>query len=369
MNLNLYFLAMNSLIITGTPRRCIIIASSAALVLPNHTYLFQFMLTQPFCSELKKGISIISQRKLSQFHIRVKVSIVSTVIFVRNPSLEDDSDETCNLKLSNSPCYESRTTNFDIIHLNITFYKKVGLFLYLDNLEQTVASYRGRTRIKFSRNTLRSNLRSMRNTQVIHDANHFKWFVKGPDIIIYIKIIKYIFSMIIFFREMSDKPIPMEVEEAGIDDYMLDFQGMLDRLDSPSEVQGEGVGDCAGGDLVVRESGVMGREGGAEGGDAEPLPVSKESILSCPEQRFDDFGSEGFNAILPRDVRGCVTEEVVRPVMDRPKPTLGPSIPCGTRFSQWVEAHREFCGFGDLKPSGAAKRSQPPMSYQRQAKR
>jgi len=68
--------------------------------------------------------------------------------------------------------------------------------------------------------------------------------------------------MIIFFREMSDKPIPMEVEEAGIDDYMLDFQGMLDRLDSPSEVQGEGVGDCAGGDLVVRESGVMGREGG-----------------------------------------------------------------------------------------------------------
>jgi len=53
--------------------------------------------------------------------------------------------------------------------------------------------------------------------------------------------------MIIFFREMSDKPIPMEVEEAGIDDYMLDFQGMLDRLDSPSEVQGEGVGDCAGG--------------------------------------------------------------------------------------------------------------------------
>jgi len=102
----------------------------------------------------------------------------------------------------------------------------------------------------------------MRNTLVIHDANHFKWFVKGPDIIIHIKIVKYSFSMIIFFREMSEKTIPMEVEEAGIDDYMLDFQGMLDRLDSPSEVQGEGVGDCAGGDLVVRESGVMGREGG-----------------------------------------------------------------------------------------------------------
>ena len=52
--------------------------------------------------------------------------------------------------------------------------------------------------------------------------------------------------------------------------------------------------------------------GGAEGGDAEPFPVSKDSILSCPEHRSDDFGSEGFNAILPRDERGCVTEEVVK---------------------------------------------------------
>ncbi len=102
----------------------------------------------------------------------------------------------------------------------------------------------------------------MRNTQVIRDANHFKLFVKGRNIIIHIKIVKYSFSMIIFFREMSDKPIPMEVEEAGIDEYMRDFQGMLDGMDNPSEVQGKGVGDCAGGDLVVRESGVMGREGG-----------------------------------------------------------------------------------------------------------
>ena len=38
------------------------------------------------------------------------------------------------------------------------------------------------------------------------------------------------------------------------------------------------------------------------------------------------------------------------PVVDMPKPTLGPSIPCGIKFSQWVEAHRESCGFEDLKP-------------------
>ena len=141
MKLNLYFLAMYSLIVTGAPRQGIIIASSATQVLPNHTNLLPLMLIQPFCSKLKKGISIIWQRKLSQFHIRGKKSIVSTIIFVRNPSLEDDSDEPRNLKLSNSPRYETRATNLDIIHFNITFYKKVGLFLYPDNLEQTVASY------------------------------------------------------------------------------------------------------------------------------------------------------------------------------------------------------------------------------------
>ena len=51
--------------------------------------------------------------------------------------------------------------------------------------------------------------------------------------------------------------------------------------------------------------------GGAEGGDAEPLPESKNSILLCPEQRSDDFGSERVNLTLPRDVRGRVNEEVV----------------------------------------------------------
>ena len=89
---------------------------------------------------------------------------------------------------------------------------------------------------------------------------------------------------------MSDKPVPMEVEEVGMDDYMLDFQGMLDRLDSPSEIHGEGVGDCAGDDSVVRE----------------------ESLMSLA-------GRGG---------------------------TLGPSVPCGVRFSQWVEAHRESCNSG-----------------------
>ena len=79
----------------------------------------------------------------------------------------------------------------------------------------------------------------------------------------------------------------------------------------------------------MRESNIMGRDGGAKGGEAKPVPMSKDSILSCPELRSDDVSM----------VQKCV--HFFRPVMDMPKPTLGPSIPCGVKSSQWVEAHRE----------------------------
>ena len=161
MHLNLTFLAMYSFILTGAPRRGIIIATPTTQVLPNHTIILPFMLNQPFCSELKKGISSIWLRKLRQFHIRGKKSIVSTIIFVRSPSLEDDSDERHNLKPNNSPCFETEATNLNMTHFYITFYKKIGLFLYLDNLEQPVASYRGRIKVKISMDTLIGNLRNM----------------------------------------------------------------------------------------------------------------------------------------------------------------------------------------------------------------
>ena len=37
----------------------------------------------------------------------------------------------------------------------------------------------------------------------------------------------------------------------------------------------------------------MGRDGGAKGGEAKPVPMSKDSILSCPELRSDDECFEG----------------------------------------------------------------------------
>ena len=105
----------------------------------------------------------------------------------------------------------------------------------------------------------------------ITDANHCECVAIGSykDICAnaHIKVVNYTYSRLLFFREMS--------EEGGIEAYMVDFQGMLDGLDNPSELKGEGVGACAGDDLVVRESNIMGRDGGTKGGEAKPIPVSR----------------------------------------------------------------------------------------------
>ena len=180
-----------------------------------------------------------------------------------------------------------------------------------------------------------------------------------------IKVVNYKFTMLLFFREMSDKqtPIPMEVEEGGIEAYMVDFRGMLDGLDNPSEVSGVGVGTCAGDILIEREANAMCRDGG--------LKMAKLSPYLC---QFLPVLNPGLMMRVLKGVQvvGSMVQKFVHffgTVMDMPKPTLGPSIPCGVSFSRWVEAHRESCGFEDLKPSGSSKRSQPPMSYQKKAKR
>ena len=141
MNLNLFFLGIYSFIVTGPSRRVIIIATPATQVSTNQTVMSPFKAIQPFCVESKKGNSSILQRKLHHLHIRGKQSIVFKLIFVWSPSSEDDSNEPFNLKIINSPCFETKATNFNKAHIDITFYKKIGL-LYPDNLEQTVASYR-----------------------------------------------------------------------------------------------------------------------------------------------------------------------------------------------------------------------------------
>jgi len=142
----------------------------------------------------------------------------------------------------------------------------IDLFLFLDNLEQTASSYRGRNKIKNLKDILKRNFENILKMYKNHDANHCECIAHGSYkdncANAQIKVINYTFSMLLFFREISDSNIlvPMEVEEGGIEAYMVDFQGMLDGLDNPSEGKGEGVGARAGDDLVVRESNVMGRD-------------------------------------------------------------------------------------------------------------
>ena len=70
------------------------------------------------------------------------------------------------------------------------------------------------------------------------------------------------------------------MKEGGIGAYMVDFQGMLEGLDNPSEVSGVGVGTCAGDTLVERESNALGRDGGSKDGKAKPLLML---TFTCPE--------------------------------------------------------------------------------------
>ena len=261
-------------IISGAPRRGIIIATSPIQFLPNQTNSLIKRINRPSYNVVKVKIFNVL-RKISKTLIRVKELKWISVLLgnVRNPSLEDDFDKLC--------CPE-----------------------------HTAAPYRGRTMIKISGDTSNSYPYYMHNMLELHRANQYNWFAYRSGRFKISKTVKRIFSTFLFFREMSklNTPIPMEVEEVGMEEYMLDYQGMLDEPDSPSEVRGEVVGDCAGGVLDVREADVMGREGGAKGGDAEPLPVSKDSILLCPERRSDDFDSEGFNSTSPRDARGRVIQ-------------------------------------------------------------
>ena len=98
--------------------------------------------------------------------------------------------------------------------------------------------------IKISGDTSNSYPYYMHNMLELHRANQYNWFAYRSGRYKISKTVKRIFSTFLFFREMSklNTPIPMEVEEVGMEEYMLDYQGMLDEPDSPSEVQGEGVG-------------------------------------------------------------------------------------------------------------------------------
>ena len=298
----------------NTVRGTITIAT--ALVMPYQTMTMLLMARPPLCVKLNKADILKLQCKLCVLNIKIKPPIFFKSRFLKSPSYKDNSDESCylNLKIHRKPA--TIALHLYVDYKNITFKGKPYFVLFLDNLKQNVASSLERKKSKSFKDIF--NLfeifvskiyvlkKKEKYTTTQRDCGGYG-SVKDTNANAFINVVKYKFTVMLFFREMSDNTItvPMEVEEGGIDAYMSDFQGMLDRLDNPSEVSGVGVGSCAGDVHVERESNAMGRDGGIEDGKAKPVPVSTST---CPEPRSDIESFEGFKSNLPRDERGCVTE-------------------------------------------------------------
>ena len=97
--------------------------------------------------------------------------------------------------------------------------------MYFQVFVKTAASYRGRTKVKISRYTLISNLSYMHNMRELHDANQYKGFVNGSDKVNYSKTIKYTFSTILYFREMSKQNVIADLctHFSAITSFSTDF--------------------------------------------------------------------------------------------------------------------------------------------------
>jgi len=292
----------------------IIIAT--ALVLPNQTMTILLMASPPFCVRLIKEDIFKLQCKLCVPSIKIEPLIIFNSRFLTSQSYKDNSDEShlSNLKIRRNPA--TTAVHLYINYKNITFNSKPEFVLLLDNLNKNIASSLECNKSKSLEDIFNIFEIFVHKIKVLklkkkHTTTKIVYGVYGSvkytNANVCISVAKYKLTIMLFFREMSDNPnnVPMEVEEGGIDAYMSDFQGMLDRLDNPSEVSGVGVGSCAGEVLVERESNAMGRNGGIEDGKAKPVPVS---TFTCPEPRSDIESVQGVISNLSRDERGCVNE-------------------------------------------------------------
>ena len=296
----------------------IIIAT--ARVLPYQTMAMLLMASPPFFVRRDKEYIFKLLCKLCVPFIKIEQLIIFTSGFLRCQSHKDNSDESrfSNLKIHRNP--ETFALHLYVNHKNITFNGKPEFVLLLDNLNKNIASSLERNKSKSLEDIFnifvifvpKINVLKLKKKYTATQKDRGVYgSVKDTNANAFINVVKFKFTKMLFFREMSDKmcTVPMEVEEDGIDAYMSDFQGMLDRLGNPSEVSGVGVGSCAGDIHVERESNAMGRNGGIEDGKAKPAPVSTST---CPEPRSDIESVEGVISNLSRDERGCVNEvEVV----------------------------------------------------------
>ena len=290
------------------------------LTSPNQTMTKLLTDRPPFCVRLKREDIFNLQCKLCVPIIKFESLPIVKSRFLKSQSHQDNFDESLspNLKILLIPALYA--VHLYVNNKNITFTGKTEPFILLDSLNKNLASSLERIKSKSLEDifNIHANLvlkikfynseNKRTKTKILCDGYGS---VKDTNANAYISFAKYKMITMLFFREMSDNHnsyVPMEVEEDGLDAYMSDYQRMLDRLDSPSEVSGEGVGSCAGEVLVERGPDAMGKDGGIEDGKAKPVPGS---TFTCPEPRSDIESVQGVDFNLSRDERGSVNENEV----------------------------------------------------------
>jgi len=81
-------------------------------------------------------------------YIKIKQPIVFKLRFLKSPSYKDDSDESCYLNLKIHRSFATIAIHLYIIYKNITVNRKPNFVLFLDNLNQNVASSLERNKSK-----------------------------------------------------------------------------------------------------------------------------------------------------------------------------------------------------------------------------
>ena len=294
------------------------IITATSLVLPNQTMTMLLVASPPFFVRLNNEyiFNFKLQCKICVPIVKIVQLIIFKSRFLTSQSFKDNSDESqpSNLKICRNPA--TTAVHLYVNYKNITSNVKPEFVLLMANLNKNLASSLERNKSKSLEDIFSILEIFVQKIKVLKLKKKYTTtkrmcgvygFVRDTNAIAYITVAKQKMTIMLFFREMSDNNnvVPMEVVEGGMDAYMIDFQGMLDRLDNPSEVSGVGVGSCAGEVLVERESNAMGRNGGIEDGKAKPVPVS---TLTCPEPRSDIESVQGAISNLSRDERGCVNE-------------------------------------------------------------
>ena len=138
----LFLLAIYSNNFINTVQTTIIIATF--LISPYQTMTVLLIASPPFCVKLNKEDIFKLQCNLCVLYIKIKIKIKQTIVFklrfLKSPSYKDDSDESCYLNLKIHRSFATIAIHLYVIYKDITFNRKPNFVLFLDNMNQNVAS-------------------------------------------------------------------------------------------------------------------------------------------------------------------------------------------------------------------------------------